>query len=182
MRFQFGLLALALVAGCAGGTGPQVVIDPKTPELRIPVRVSSIMLRDISLPTYAQTTDIAVRSANGTLVEKPGAIWADEPARAMMGAMVRTLSAITGTEVAAEPWPLEGYPDVEVTLRVEHMFAREDGSVTLLGYYAIRRENGRSAIHQFEIVRPPLADAPEDLASAYEAAWADLAERIARDL
>jgi len=182
MRIQAGLLALALLAGCAGGTGPQVVIDPKTPDLRIPVPVGSIMLRDISLPTYAQTTDISVRTASGTLVAKAGEVWADEPARAMMGAMVRNLGAITGTQVAAEPWPLEGYPDAEVTVRVEHMFAREDGSVTLTGYYAIRRENGRSAIHQFDIARPPLADTPDDLASAYEAAWADLAERIARDL
>ena len=177
-----GLAAIALLAGCAGGVGPQVVIDPKTSELRVPARVGSVMLRDISLPAYAQATEISVRSAGGTLVEKKGAVWADEPARAMTGAMVRNLSSITGAQVAAEPWPLEGYPDVELTVRVEHMFAREDGSITLVGYYAIRREQGRSLIRQFDITRPPVAEAPDDLARVHEAAWSDLAERIARDL
>lgn len=182
MKTLLGLLALAVMAGCSGGTSPQVVIDPTSPELRVPVRVGSVMLRDISLPTYAQTTDISVRGENGTLVAKTGEVWADEPARAMIGAMVRNLGVITGTQVAAEPWPLEGYPDVEITIRVEHMFAREDGSITLVGYYAIRRENGRSAIHRFDIDRPAAPEAEADLAGAYEAAWADLAERIARDL
>ena len=177
-----GLAAIALLAGCAGGVGPQVVIDPKTSELRVPARVGSVMLRDISLPAYAQATEISVRSAGGTLVEKKGAVWADEPARAMTGAMVRNLSSITGAQVAAEPWPLEGYPDVELTVRVEHMFARDDGSITLVGYYAIRREHGRSLIRQFDITRPPDPGAPDDLALVHEAAWADLAERIARDL
>ncbi|MCB1331302.1 MAG: membrane integrity-associated transporter subunit PqiC [Maritimibacter sp.] len=177
-----GLAAAALLAGCAGGVGPQVVIDPKTSELRVPARVGSVMLRDISLPAYAQASEISVRSAGGTLVEKKGAVWADEPARAMTGAMVRNLSSITGAQVAAEPWPLEGYPDVELTVRVEHMFARDDGSITLVGYYAIRREHGRSLIRQFDITRPPVAEAPDDLARVHEAAWSDLAERIARDL
>ena len=176
------LAAIALLAGCAGGVGPQVVIDPKTSELRVPARVGSVMLRDISLPAYAQATEISVRSAGGTLVEKKGAVWADEPARAMTGAMVRNLSSITGAQVAAEPWPLEGYPDVELTVRVEHMFAREDGSITLVGYYAIRREQGRSLIRQLDVTRPPDPGAPDDLALVHEAAWADLAERIARDL
>jgi len=182
MRTLFGMLALALVAGCTGGMSPQVVIDPRSSELRVPARVGSVMLRDISLPAYAQATEISVRGASGTLVEKKGEVWADEPARAMTGAMVRNLSVITGTQVAAEPWPLEGYADVEVTVRVEHMFARDDGSITLVGYYAIRRETARSAIHQFDITRPAAAAAPDDLALVYEGAWADLAERIARDL
>lgn len=182
MKSLLGLLTLAVMAGCTGGTSPQVVIDPTSPELRVPVRAGSVMLHDISLPTYAQTTDISVRGANGTLVEKTGEVWADEPARAMMGAMVRNLGVITGTQVAAEPWPLEGYPDVEITIRVEHMFAREDGSVTLVGYYAIRRETGRSAIHQFDIALPAALDGQDDIAAAYEAAWGDLAEQIARDL
>lgn len=182
MKSLFGLVALALVAGCAGGTSPQVVIDPKSSELRVPARVGSVMLRDISLPAYAQATEISVRGDNGTLVEKKGAVWADDPARAMTGAMVRNLSVITGAQVAAEPWPLEGYPDVELTVRVEHMFARADGSITLVGYYALRREYGRSMIRQFDITRPAATEAPDDIALVYEAAWSDLAERIARDL
>ena len=185
MRPLFGLVAVALVpllAGCAGGTGPQIVIDPKSSELRVPARAASVMLRDISLPSYAQASEISVRGANGTLVEKKGAVWADEPARAMTGAMVRNLSVITGAQVAAEPWPLEGFPEVELTARVEHMFAREDGSITLVGYYAIRREHGRSLIRQFDITRPAATEAPDELALVYEAAWSDLAERIARDL
>ena len=182
MKTLFGLLALAGLAGCAGGSSPQVVIDPQSSELRIPARVGSVMVRDVSLPAYAQATEISVRTSSGTLVEKKGEVWADEPARAMNGAMVRNISVITGAQVAAEPWPLEGFPDVEVTVRVEHMFARDDGSITLVGYYAIRRENGRSAIHQFDITRPAATDAPTDLALVYEGAWADLAERIARSL
>ena len=100
----------------------------------------------------------------------------------MTGAMVRNLSVITGAQVSAEPWPLEGFPEVELTVRVEHMFAREDGSITLVGYYAIRREHGRSLIRQFDITRPAATEAPDELALVYEAAWSDLAERIARDL
>lgn len=174
------VLLLAL-AGCAA-TSPQVVVDPKSSDLRIAARARTVMLRDISLPAYAQATEITTRGPDGTLVETKGKVWADEPARAMTGAMVRNLATITGAQVSAEPWPLEGYPDVELTVRVEHMYAADDGAIRLAGYYAARRENGYGTIRQFDISRPAAEGAAPDIAAAYEAAWTDLAERIARDL
>lgn len=175
------VLALAAVTGCAG-TSPQVVVDPVNSELRVAARARTVMVRDISLPAYAQATEITTRAEDGTLVEADDKVWADEPARAMTGAMVRNLSVITGAQVAAEPWPLQGYPDVELTVRVEHMFAGSDGAVRLAGYYAARRENGYGNIRQFDISRPAPEGGAADIAAAYEAAWTDLAERIARDL
>lgn len=181
MKTPVWILALAVMAGC-GSNATQVVIDPQTSALKVPIRAHSVMVRDISLPAYAQASEITVRSDNGTLTQKRGEVWADEPARAMTGAMVRNLSTITSAQVSAEPWPLAGYPDVELTIWIEQMFARDDGSVSLAGYYAVRREAGRNAIRQFDIALPPASTGLADLASTYDAAWIQLAERIAHDL
>ncbi len=181
MKTPVSLLALVILAACASSS-PQVVVDPQSSPLRLRTSASSVMVRDISLPTYAQASEISVRTADGTLVETTGRVWADEPTRAMTGAMVRNLGVITGAQVSAEPWPLEGYPDLELTIRVEHMFAREDGSVTLSGYYAVRPEARRGAIRQFDLTLPAPETGGKDPAAAYEAAWTKLAEAIARDL
>lgn len=181
MRFPVWVMAGAILAGCSA-TAPQVVIDPQSSELRVPARARSVMLSDISLPAYAEASEISIRADDGTLVEQKGQLWADAPARAMSGSLVRNLNVITGAQVAADPWPLPGYPDAEVTVRVEQMFARKDGAITLTGYYAIRRESGRSAIRQFNIALPGTPDAASDLARAYDVAWTRLAEQIARDL
>lgn len=181
MRSAIWLLAGAVLAGCSA-VPPQLVIDPQSSPLRVPARAGSVMLRDISLPAYAEAAEISIRDDDGTLIEQKGQVWADAPARAMSGSLVRNLTVITGAQVAADPWPLAGYPDVELTVRVEQMFARKDGSVTLTGYYAIRRETGRSAIRQFDIALPPAPGATADLAQTYDVAWTKLAEQIARDL
>lgn len=180
MKSPIWILALVL-AGCGAGA-PQVVIDAETSELRVPKPARTVMLNDVSLPAYAEANEITVREDDGTLVEIKGQVWADAPSRAMSNAMVRNLGTITGAQVAAEPWPLEGYPEVEVTIRVEQMFARADGSISLTGYYAIRRDYGRSGIQQFDIALPGSPDAKADLPRAYDAAWKTLAEQIARSL
>lgn len=176
------VLCAALLGGCGGAMSPQVLIEPQSSELRVRIGASRVMLRDISLPAYAEGTEIAVRDGTGTLMEKSGEVWADEPARAMAGALIRNLSTITGAQVAAEPWPLEGYPDVEVTIRVEHMYADSAGAITLGGYFAVRRDYGRSAIHQFWITRPATPADPKPLSKLYESAWTELAEQIARKI
>ncbi|HBZ45207.1 MAG TPA: hypothetical protein DEO85_14380 [Maritimibacter sp.] len=181
MKTPLWLLALIFVASC-GSTGPQVVIDSQSSELRVRSSARSVMIHDISLPAYAEAVEISLRDEDGTLVEQKGQVWADAPARAMSGVIVRNLSTITGAQVAADPWPLEGYPQVEVTIRVEQMFARDDGSISLTGYYALRREYGRSAIRQFAIERAGSPEAKANLARAYDLAWRDLAEQIAKDL
>lgn len=176
MKSLIWLFAFIGLVGCASNA-PQVVIDPQTSELRVNIRARSVMVRDISLPDYAQASEISVQMADGTLVETRGRVWADDPARAMAGAMIRNLATITSAEVAAEPWPLSGYPDVELSIRVEHMYAQQDGSVTLAGYFAIRKDRGRGNVRQFDIVIP--GDGRANLVPAYEAAWTRLAEQIA---
>ena len=177
-----GFVLVALLAGCGAGNDARYLIDPPAAGARVSVRVGSIEVRDVSLPSYAAAVDIARQEPDGALRNVAGTLWADDPVRGITGALARSLDQATTASVAAEPWPLEGFPEVELTVRVEHMFAREDGSITLVGYYAIRREHGRSLIRQFDITRPAATEAPDELALVYEAAWSDLAERIARDL
>ncbi|MGZ9810431.1 PqiC family protein [Pseudoroseicyclus sp. H15] len=178
------LLALGL-SGCSVLSGPdQLYAVPQvTPSERIPIAFSSVEVRDVSLPSYANYDEIYVESADGTLMAEKGLLWADDPARAASLELTRALSALTGVIVAGEPWPFDPYPAARVEVRVEEMIAARSGEFRLSGQYFIAALDGsaRDSAHLFAITTPLAVDAgAAEIAAARGYAMAELARQIAR--
>lgn len=181
-RITMAFLVLFL-AGC-GGQPARLAVSPAASEMQTRVSVRSVEVGDISLPDYANASEIARETEGGLIESLPGLIWADVPEDAMANAMVRHLSQITDASVARAPWPLSSLPDAELTIRAERMLVRADGQLYLSGQFAIRRDDGARAerIRSFDITVPVGgADLPA-LADAHGRAWRELAEQIAGEL
>lgn len=183
MTRMLPLLIIALLAGCSGAK-TQYLVEADTSELRLRSAVGSVLVNTVSLPGYAAADDISVQTPDGAVVTQKGALWADEPERATTLALARNLGAILNVTVAPQPWPLDGFADATVDVRVEQMLAGSDGQFRLTGLYFVLIETGasRNRSGRFEIAVPMASTALTDVAKAQAAAVQDLAERIARTL
>ncbi|WP_371156728.1 membrane integrity-associated transporter subunit PqiC [Jannaschia sp. 2305UL9-9] len=173
-------MAFALLTACA--QTEYFVPPPVTTDLRLNVRADTVMVNDISIPEYAINQEIPLQRADGSLFTDTDKLWADLPDRAMAGALTRHLNQITDASVAVEPWPLSGFPDVEVTVFVEDMIVQANNSLRLTGTYALRRETDRGSIETFALTVPVADQSYTAIIAAHEAAWLRLAEEIARKL
>lgn len=175
------LFVLPLLAAC-GADPARIAVMPETSTMRENTRSETVEIVEVSLPAYAQDQEIAVGTAAGALLLAEDAQWADEPDRALTASLVRNLTAISRAEIAASPWPLTGYAEAELTVRVDQMLVGPDGVLVMSGQYAIAREEGPQAIKPFAITVPvPVLDTV-NVAHAHEIAWRELAETIVRDL
>lgn len=175
-------LIIAL-AGCAGQPALlSVASEPSQMTTR--VSVTSVLVGEVSLPDYANASEIARQAEDGLIETIPDLIWADVPDNAMANALVSNLSQITNASVARAPWPLSALPDAELTIRVERMLLQADGQLHLAGQFAIRRDEGPWAerIRSFEFAVPVQGPTLPDLARAHATAWRLLAEQIAGQL
>jgi uncharacterized lipoprotein YmbA len=152
-------------------------------ELRVNARAETVVVNDVSMPEYAINQEIPIQRPDGGLVTDTDRLWADLPDRALKISLVRHLNQITDAQVSVEPWPLAGFPEVEVTVTVENMIIRADNQLSFTGTYALRNETDLSGrIEVFSIAVPvPGLDYPAILA-AHEVAWLRLAEQIARSI
>lgn len=181
MKNLAAILFASVLMGC--GADPQLVlVEQETSTLRERTQSRTVEIVEVSLPDYATKDDIAIATPEGPVVLLPDTLWADEPERAMTGALVRNLSAITNAQIAASPWPLSGYPEAELTVRVEQMLVSSANALTLSGQFAIGREEGRQVIKPFDVSVPLVALGAGDVARAHASAWRKLAELIAKDL
>ena len=119
-------IALAALAACAGPAN-RLDMSPVQSDLSLRAQVGTIMLRDVSLPTYAAADEIAREIAPGIIGTDAEILWADEPERAVTLAMTRHLDEILNATVGPDPWPFVGLPDVAVEVRVAQMLAGADG-------------------------------------------------------
>lgn len=177
------ILALsAALAACNRPPVPQYVVTAADPGPRVPIRVSSVEVREISLPRYATADAITVQSEDGALRELPDTAWADDPQRALTLALARSLSTVSSARVAAEPWPFADPPAASVTVRIEELLARPNGTLTLVGNYAIGPVDSDLADRDgtFDITVPMTQEPPGGVAIAQSAALGDLAVIIAR--
>lgn len=176
------LAALALVSACSGGVERYAVPAPVAETLpRLSSRYASIEVRQVSLPTYAASDEIASRSADGAITSDKSLLWADEPARAMTLELARYLGTITRSQVAAEPWPFLDRADALVDIRVEEMVADADGTFRLSGQYYVAPDSGvggRSGV--FDLSRPIAGKGAGAIAAARGAVVRALAEEITR--
>lgn len=184
LKPALALTLLATLSACGGTVERFAVPTPaaEAPMPRIASRYATIEVRQVSLPTYAASEEIASRSATGAITSDKSMLWADEPSRAMTLELARILGQMTRAQVAAEPWPFLDRASALVDVRVEEMVAEADGTFRLTGQYYVAPDSGvggRSGL--FEILAPVTGEGPGALASARGAAVRQLAEQIARN-
>ncbi|CTQ49682.1 PqiC family protein [Jannaschia donghaensis] len=176
------LAPLLLILAACGQT--QYFAPPATQsEVRVNVRAQTVQVNEISIPEYAINQEIPIQQPDGSLTTDTDKLWADLPDRAMQGALTRHLNTITDARVAAEPWPLSGFPEVEVSIFVDDMIVQSNSILLLTGTYAMKSEVGRDSVGNFAISAPVIdLDSYTAIIAAHEAAWQQLAEVLARDL
>ncbi len=191
---QHALLTTAfLLAGCGADpilfSAPAPTLaarpGPSDPGERIPVAYASIEVREVSLPTYAETETIYYEGAGGSLMPVEDAEWADLPARAITLDLVEVLSGVSAARVAAEPWPYDALPEARVEVRATRLAAGMDGVFRMSGLYHVADLRGeldtsRDRSERFEVAvpyRPALGAAA--IADARSRAVRDLARQIA---
>lgn len=182
-KLPLAVALIALLAACS--PPPQRFAVPAVP-VADEVRISfgTVEVRDVLLPTYAGLEEIFVETADGSLTSSPQLLWADDPTRAATLELTRSLAAITGAQVASEPWPFDSYADVRVEVRVEEFIASERGEFRLSGQFFVATFDsaGRDRSVPFRLSVPLAPDAgPAAIAAARAAVMADLAGLIARD-
>ncbi|NJM84651.1 MAG: membrane integrity-associated transporter subunit PqiC, partial [Tabrizicola sp.] len=179
MKPLAALILSAALAGC-GDNNARFEIAPTVATAEASLRVGSIEVRDVSLPAYAAASEIVAEDADGALRPLEKAVWADDPGRAVTGALARSLDLKSTATVAAEPWPLADDPDLRLDLRIDQMIARANGSFEMTGQYALASPNGtaRETIQRFAINVPLVNTAPATVATAAGAAIDRLADEI----
>jgi uncharacterized protein len=167
------------LAAC-GDNNARYLIDPPAAAQKQRVAVSSIEVQEVSLPTYAAASEIIVEGADGAARPVKKALWADDPVRGITGALASRLDAKTTATAAAEPWPLLDGADLRVTLRVDTMIARADGTFEMNGQFAYASPRGalRDHLERFSIVVPLAGESAGAVAAATGQALDQLADTI----
>lgn len=180
MNFRTALICLPLLLAACGDNKARFVIAPSEAASEVRLRVSSIEVRDVSLPSYASASEIVVEDADGALRPAAKAIWADDPQRGITAALARSLDLKSTATVAAEPWPLSEGPAVQLTVRVDQMTARADGRFVFSGQYALSSPDGtlRERLERFAIDVPMADSTPATVANATGRAIDALADEV----
>lgn len=181
-HFLIALSTLALLAGCSNPmkTGRYLIDPPATGE-RVPDRLGTVELREVSLPEYASGDEIAWQTGDGAVRLDSRRLWADNPQRGFTMTLARAISDISGATVIAEPWPLAEPPRRRLEVRVERALAQAGGSYRLSGRYFLSedRAGGTNHARSFDIQVPLPSDDAGVIAQAQSAAIAALARQIA---
>ncbi|MBU3029053.1 PqiC family protein [Paracoccus sp. XHP0099] len=176
------ILGALTLAACSNPekTG-RFLIDPPAVAARVPDRLGTVELRDVSLPEYAADQEVMWQTADGAVRSTPDNLWADGPQRAFTLALARAISEVSGATVIGEPWPLAEPPQRVLEVRVEKALAQADGTYRLTGRYFVADEGSGGANHarSFDISVPLASDQPSAIAAALSQAIAQLAQQIA---
>ncbi|WP_236545100.1 PqiC family protein [Tropicimonas marinistellae] len=181
MRRLLCLLAVASLLAACGGPTTRYAAAPVPSGNRIGISVSRLEVREVSLPTYAQTEEIWTEIDGGALRSSARTLWADEPSRGITQELSQHLSSLTGARVAAEPWPFEDLPQARLVVRVGEMVAGVDGNFRLAGQYYVASDSGRrDRSGDFRVSAPIAPDSgAQGIAAARAIAVRDLARLIA---
>ncbi|TNF22673.1 MAG: hypothetical protein EP318_02775 [Rhodobacteraceae bacterium] len=190
---------LALLAACS--STPQYLVETRSSDLHVRAAVPTVLVRTVSLPTYAADQKIAVQDDTGSIQAQDFGLWADEPERATTLSISRHLNAMTSAKVAPDPWPLPEPPRGTVDIRIETFIATNRNTFRASGQYFMGSEipdpiddpdpdkpprvlpaplPDKARLFNIEIPLP--ARTPADISVAQAAALLALSEKIARDL
>lgn len=176
--------AMMILAACGSPPATRYLIEaaPSTEQAPVRLRVSTIEMRDVSLPAYGEGSQILREGSAGVLFPIRGAEWADGSSAAITGELARRLDQRSTATVAAEPWPLADPADLRLEVRLSRVVARADGRFQLAGQFAVSAPDGqiRDFIEQIDITVPMSADEDDAraVAEAYGRALENLAEVI----
>ncbi|GLK66309.1 hypothetical protein F8A10_10715 [Paracoccus kondratievae] len=173
---------LALLGACSNGEKTaRYLIDPPSSGARVPDRLGTAELKDVSLPQYASGDEVSWQTEDGAVRSNTKQLWADTPQRAFTQTLARSISDLSGATVIAEPWPLAEPPKRRLEVRVEKALAQADGNYRLSGRYFVSNEGAGGANHarSFDISVPLTNDGPAAIARAQSQAIAQLARQIA---
>ncbi|MFG6079849.1 membrane integrity-associated transporter subunit PqiC [Paracoccus litorisediminis] len=184
-QYVIASILLAVLAGCSSGEKTaRFLIDPPTTGERLPNRLGTTELKDVSLPDYASAGEVSWQSADGAVRSNTKQLWADNPQRAFTQTLARAISDLSGATVIGEPWPLAEPPRRTLEVRVEKALAQSDGTYRLAGRYFVgdSRSGGANQARNFDIHVPMGeggAASPATVARAQSLAIAQLARQIA---
>lgn len=180
-NLSFVLLPLVFLAAC--GASPDrytVATPPVTQQQRI--AFGAVEVREVSLPAYAASDEIALRDAEGKVLSDGSVLWADTPDRAVALEFSRLLAQISGARVASSPWPFESFPDARVDLRFENLVAGSDGQYRATGQYFVAVPEGRERSGLFDLAVPfDVEGGPQAIAQARGQVILDLATFVTRN-
>ncbi|WP_418591439.1 PqiC family protein [Ponticoccus sp. (in: a-proteobacteria)] len=194
-----GMVALTLAA--CGTSGPQYLVETPASDLRVRARVPTMVVRTVSLPSYAADEAIAFQAEDGSVQMMNKGLWADEPERATTLAITRHLNTMTSAKVAPDPWPLPQPAIGVLDIRVETFIATRQRSFRMSGQYFLGSETPDPIVpddpdkdpierpaplsdkaRNFDLQIPLTGPGPGAIATAQAAALKSLAEAIARDM
>ena len=152
MKPGLALALVALIAGC-GADPSRITLPPVETAQTVRVSVRSVEVTQVSLPLYAESEEIAIEAENGALLTDESLLWADDPKRAVTQALVTHLSNLTTADIAAEPWPLDQFPDARLAVRFDRFLPKSNGQFVISGQYYVARVNGniRESAESFEL-------------------------------
>ncbi|MGP6089590.1 PqiC family protein [Antarctobacter jejuensis] len=202
MSFKTLAATLALLALTACGDGsPQYIVESTQSDLKVRARVPTLLVRTVSLPTYAADEKIAIRDEAGVVRAANFGLWADEPERATTLLISRHLNKMTSAKVAPEPWPLPEPAKGVLDVRFETFIATDGTAFRMSGQYFMGSETPEpiedpdfdkppkklpaplpDKARLFDIVIPLADRSPGAIAAAQAKALTELSESIARDL
>jgi uncharacterized lipoprotein YmbA len=85
--------ALTLLGACSHGENTaRYMIDPPLTGERVPDRLGTAELKDVSLPEYAAAGEISWQTEDGAVRSNTKKLWADTPQRAFTQTLARTIS------------------------------------------------------------------------------------------
>lgn len=171
-------LTLAL-AGC-GDSAARYLVEPAPTAAPVALRLSSLEVRDVVLPAYAEGSQILQQDAGGALRPLAGSEWADSSSRAVTAALARSLDLQSTAAVAAEPWPLTDPAAGRLDLRIDALIARADGTFQIAGQYAVASFDSpaREVLERFDIRVPVTGQGAGAIAAAQGQAIDRLAAQI----
>ena len=174
-------LSVGLILTACGGTPDRFAVTAPSVTDAQRIAFRAVEVRDVSLPSYAASDEIAVLDASGRLVSSSSVLWADAPPRAVALELSRNLAQLTGARVASEPWPFEAFPDARLDVRFESLIAGPDGQFRASGQYFVAvADGGRERSGLFDLAVPYDPDgAPQTIAAARGQIILDLSRFIA---
>lgn len=183
-HFLIASAIVATLAGCSNGEKTaRYLIDPPATGERLPNRLGTTELKDVSLPEYASGGEVSWQTPDGAVRSNTKELWADDPQRAFTQTLARAISDSSGATVIPEPWPLAEPPRRTLEVRVEKALAQADGTYRLSGRYFVGDSGtgGANQARSFDIAIPmgTTEAAPAVIARAQSQAIAQLARQIA---